>query len=284
MSKTIEERAMDLINSNTYVGVEGMVEITNPYTIDAMTGEPIDGGLFEEYAFGTSWREICKDYHGEDEWMPHFSEEEVLSFGNGGYIKLAVPLKWCDVTGKSAKSNPLCLDTIGVLPPVMRPIINNSDGKYVCHPINELYTNAIEVNNRIRKLLDANAPKIIIEAETYMLLESVQKLYALLNDLIATSTDGAKLAVYNTMEVTNVCNTVEDIRAEVTSRLDIHDELLAKGKYEEARHHVIDALSIMNKAHWRGVDITDLKEELMRAIGDNLTLNELLGIDVNACE
>ncbi len=70
----------------------------------------------------------------------------------------------------------MILDTIPVLPPDIRPMVQLDGGRFAASDINELYRRVINRNNRLKHFLEMNAPDIIIRNEKRMLQEFVDAL------------------------------------------------------------------------------------------------------------
>jgi len=68
------------------------------------------------------------------------------------------------------------LTVLPVLPPELRPLVPLDGGRFATSDLNDLYRRAINRNNRLRRLLELNAPDIIVRNEKRMLQESVDAL------------------------------------------------------------------------------------------------------------
>ncbi len=86
-------------------------------------------------------------------------------------------LKIIDAFRKSG-NNPewLILEVLPVLPPTLRPLVQLEGGRFATADFNELYRRVITRNNRLRGLLDINAPEVILRNEKRMLQEAVDAL------------------------------------------------------------------------------------------------------------
>jgi DNA-directed RNA polymerase subunit beta' len=71
----------------------------------------------------------------------------------------------------------MVLTTIPVLPPDLRPLVPLDGGRFATSDLNDLYRRVINRNNRLKRLLELNAPEIIIRNEKRMLQESVDALF-----------------------------------------------------------------------------------------------------------
>ena len=70
----------------------------------------------------------------------------------------------------------MVLEVLPVLPPDLRPLVPLEGGRFATSDLNDLYRRVINRNNRLRRLLDLNAPDIITRNEKRMLQESVDAL------------------------------------------------------------------------------------------------------------
>ncbi len=70
----------------------------------------------------------------------------------------------------------MILDVLPVLPPDLRPLVPLDGGRFATSDLNDLYRRVINRNNRLKRLLDLNAPDIIVRNEKRMLQESVDAL------------------------------------------------------------------------------------------------------------
>ena len=74
------------------------------------------------------------------------------------------------------KPNDLVLTVIPVIPPDLRPMISLPGGRFATSDLNDLYRRVINRNNRLKKLIDLNAPAVICRNEMRMLQEAVDAL------------------------------------------------------------------------------------------------------------
>jgi DNA-directed RNA polymerase subunit beta' len=80
---------------------------------------------------------------------------------------------------RDSGNNPewMILDVIPVIPPDLRPLVLLDSGNFATSDLNDLYRRLINRNNRLKKLLDLNAPEVIIRNEKRMLQQSVDALF-----------------------------------------------------------------------------------------------------------
>ncbi|MEE8142915.1 MAG: DNA-directed RNA polymerase subunit beta', partial [Planctomycetota bacterium] len=71
----------------------------------------------------------------------------------------------------------MVMDVIPVIPPDLRPLVLLESGNFATSDLNDLYRRLINRNNRLKKLLDLNAPEVIIRNEKRMLQHSVDALF-----------------------------------------------------------------------------------------------------------
>lgn len=70
----------------------------------------------------------------------------------------------------------MILNVLPVLPPELRPLVPLEGGRFATSDLNDLYRRVINRNNRLRRLLELNAPDIIVRNEKRMLQEAVDSL------------------------------------------------------------------------------------------------------------
>ncbi len=70
----------------------------------------------------------------------------------------------------------MVLEILPVIPPDLRPLVPLDGGRFATSDLNDLYRRVINRNNRLRKLMELNAPEIIIRNEKRMLQEAVDAL------------------------------------------------------------------------------------------------------------
>ena len=90
-------------------------------------------------------------------------------------------LKRIDIVEKFRASGNKCswmiLDAIPVIPPELRPMVQLDGGRFATSDLNDLYRRVINRNNRLKRLIQLNAPDIIICNEKRMLQEAVDSLF-----------------------------------------------------------------------------------------------------------
>jgi len=70
----------------------------------------------------------------------------------------------------------MILEVLPVIPPDLRPLVPLDGGRFATSDLNDLYRRVINRNNRLKKLIELNAPEVIIRNEKRMLQEAVDAL------------------------------------------------------------------------------------------------------------
>ncbi|TXG77285.1 DNA-directed RNA polymerase subunit beta' [Patescibacteria group bacterium] len=74
------------------------------------------------------------------------------------------------------KPESTCVSVLPVIPPDLRPMVQLTGGRFATSDLNDLYRRVINRNNRLKKLMDLNAPEVIRRNEMRMLQEAVDAL------------------------------------------------------------------------------------------------------------
>ena len=74
------------------------------------------------------------------------------------------------------KPESTCVSILPVIPPDLRPMVQLTGGRFATSDLNDLYRRVINRNNRLKKLMDLNAPEVIRRNEMRMLQEAVDAL------------------------------------------------------------------------------------------------------------
>ena len=79
---------------------------------------------------------------------------------------------------RNSGNNPswMILDVLPIIPPEIRPMVQLDGGRFATSDLNDLYRRVINRNNRLARLLELNAPGIIVQNEKRMLQEAVDAL------------------------------------------------------------------------------------------------------------
>ncbi|MDR0946450.1 MAG: DNA-directed RNA polymerase subunit beta' [Ruminococcus sp.] len=119
-----------------------------------------------------------KNWINNLEWLANDLKVELQDLQPGQKkIKLLKRLEIIDAF-RVSKNNPswMILDVVPVIPPDIRPMVMLDGGRYATSDLNDLYRRVINRNNRLKKMLELEAPDIIIRNEKRMLQEAVDAL------------------------------------------------------------------------------------------------------------
>jgi DNA-directed RNA polymerase subunit beta' len=132
---------------------------------------------FEAGMGGEAVLEMLKrvDVHALSEQLRH---EMRTSTSEAKRKKYAKRLKVVEAfRGSGNRPEWMMLTVIPVLPPDLRPLVPLDGGRFATSDLNDLYRRVINRNNRLKRLLELNAPEIIIRNERRMLQEAVDALF-----------------------------------------------------------------------------------------------------------
>jgi len=134
------------------------------------------GDEFEARMGADAIQELLRGVHLETE-VPRIREELIKTTSEAKHKKLSKRLKLMEAFLSSGnKPEWMILTVLPVLPPDLRPLVPLDGGRFATSDLNDLYRRVINRNNRLKRLLDLNAPDIIVRNEKRMLQESVDAL------------------------------------------------------------------------------------------------------------
>jgi DNA-directed RNA polymerase subunit beta' len=112
-----------------------------------------------------------------DSEIAHVREELPKTGSEAKIKKLSKRLKLMEAFKESGnRPQWMVMKVLPVLPPELRPLVPLDGGRFATSDLNDLYRRVINRNNRLKRLLDLNAPDIIVRNEKRMLQESVDAL------------------------------------------------------------------------------------------------------------
>ncbi|MCY4276046.1 MAG: DNA-directed RNA polymerase subunit beta', partial [Gammaproteobacteria bacterium] len=131
------------------------------------------GSDFEAAMGAEAIRVLLKEIDLEEE-AELLREELELTKSETKQKKLTSRLKVIEAFLNSG-NNPswMIMDVLPVLPPDLRPLVPLEGGRFATSDLNDLYRRVINRNNRLKRLLDLNAPDLIVRNEKRMLQEAV---------------------------------------------------------------------------------------------------------------
>jgi len=109
---------------------------------------------------------VIRQLEGELKKTPAVQKKKVLA-----RLRLVKNLKRVDI-----RPEWMFLTVLPVMPPDLRPMVQLDGGRYATSDVNDLYRRVINRNNRLKRLLELNAPEVICRNEKRMLQEAVDAL------------------------------------------------------------------------------------------------------------
>ncbi len=137
-----------------------------------------DGIQFTASMGGEAIRDLLRKVDVESE-SRKLRREMKQTVSEASRAKLAKRLKVVEALKNSQMNRPewMMLEVVPVIPPELRPLVPLDGGRFATSDLNDLYRRVINRNNRLRRLMELNAPEIIIRNEKRMLQEAVDALF-----------------------------------------------------------------------------------------------------------
>ncbi len=134
------------------------------------------GDEFDARMGAEAVRDLLRAIHLEEE-AKRLREELAATSSETKIKKIAKRLKVIEAFLHSGnKPEWMVMAILPVLPPELRPLVPLDGGRFATSDLNDLYRRVINRNNRLKRLLDLNAPDIIVRNEKRMLQEAVDAL------------------------------------------------------------------------------------------------------------
>lgn len=134
------------------------------------------GDEFDARMGAEAIRDLLKQIDLEEE-IKNLREELPTTNSETKIKKITKRLKLLEAFYESGnKPEWMIMDVLPVLPPDLRPLVPLDGGRFATSDLNDLYRRVINRNNRLKRLLDLNAPDIIVRNEKRMLQESTDAL------------------------------------------------------------------------------------------------------------
>ena len=134
------------------------------------------GDEFEAKMGAEAIQHLIKDIDLDAE-AQHIREEIPNTNSETKIKKLSKRLKLLEAFIQSGnKPEWMIMEALPILPPDLRPLVPLDGGRFATSDLNDLYRRVINRNNRLKRLLDLNAPDIIVRNEKRMLQEAVDAL------------------------------------------------------------------------------------------------------------
>ena len=161
----------DVLSAFKGLSVKQLVADDNVYrSLRERFGDYFEGGMGAE-----AIKRLLQDYDVEAESA---FLRDIIDNGKGTKrLKAIKRLKVVSnfIDGKSTPAG-MVLD-VPVIPPDLRPMVQLDGGRFATSDLNDLYRRVINRNNRLKRLLDLQAPEIIVNNEKRMLQEAVDALF-----------------------------------------------------------------------------------------------------------
>jgi DNA-directed RNA polymerase subunit beta' len=172
MSARETQHLDDVLAAFKALAVKQLVADDNVYrSLRERFGDYFEGGMGAE-----AIKRLLQDY---DVDLEAGALRDIIENGKG--TKRLKAIKRLKVVSNfvDGKSNPIgmVLDAVPVIPPDLRPMVQLDGGRFATSDLNDLYRRVINRNNRLKRLLDLQAPEIIVNNEKRMLQEAVDALF-----------------------------------------------------------------------------------------------------------
>jgi len=149
---------LNLINETEYRNL--------PKELSSLITVGMGGVALKELLDGVNLKELIKELTEEAEAAKGQRKKKLMK-----RLRL---LESMDRAG--IKPGSMCISVLPVIPPDLRPMVQLTGGRFATSDLNDLYRRVINRNNRLKKLMDLNAPEVIRRNEQRMLQEAVDAL------------------------------------------------------------------------------------------------------------
>jgi DNA-directed RNA polymerase subunit beta' len=112
-------------------------------------------------------------YEGESRWFRKWEQQRIYKIREQAIKRIRI-LE--NLIGTGSSPTWMILTILPVIPPALRPMIQLEGGRFATSDLNELYRRIITRNNRLLRLLEIDAPQLIIRNEKRLLQEAVDTL------------------------------------------------------------------------------------------------------------
>src|SRR5210317_169950 len=114
-----------------------------------------------------------KPLYNESQWFRKWEQQRIYKIREQAIKRIRI-LE--NLIGTGSRPSWMILSILPVIPPALRPMIQLEGGRFATSDLNELYRRIITRNNRLLRLLEIDAPQLIIRNEKRMLQEAVDTL------------------------------------------------------------------------------------------------------------
>jgi DNA-directed RNA polymerase subunit beta' len=113
------------------------------------------------------------DFYDESKWFRKWEQQRIYKIRDQAIKRIRI-LE--NLVGTGSSPAWMILTILPVIPPALRPMIQLEGGRFATSDLNELYRRIITRNNRLLRLLEIDAPQLIIRNEKRLLQEAVDTL------------------------------------------------------------------------------------------------------------
>lgn len=113
------------------------------------------------------------ELYDESKWFRKWEQQRIYKIREQAIKRLRI-LE--NLIGTGSRPSWMILSILPVIPPALRPMIQLEGGRFATSDLNELYRRIITRNNRLLRLLEIDAPQLIIRNEKRLLQEAVDTL------------------------------------------------------------------------------------------------------------
>ena len=112
-------------------------------------------------------------YYAQSQWFRKWEQKRIYKIRENAIKRIRI-LE--NLIGTGSNPSWMILSVLPVIPPALRPMIQLEGGRFATSDLNELYRRIITRNNRLLRLLEIDAPQLIIRNEKRLLQEAVDTL------------------------------------------------------------------------------------------------------------
>ncbi len=164
---TAYEQAKEQLESLEKLRLINETDFRNlPDDFQALAKVGMGGNALKELLEETDLRELIKALNKEAEQAKGQRKKKIMK-----RLRLLESMHRAGI-----KPTSLCVSVLPVIPPDLRPMVQLTGGRFATSDLNDLYRRVINRNNRLKKLMDLNAPEVIRRNEQRMLQEAVDAL------------------------------------------------------------------------------------------------------------
>ena len=113
------------------------------------------------------------EFYNESRWFRKWEQQRIYKIREQAIKRIRI-LE--NLIGTGSRPSWMILSILPVIPPALRPMIQLEGGRFATSDLNELYRRIITRNNRLLRLLEIDAPQLIIRNEKRLLQEAVDTL------------------------------------------------------------------------------------------------------------